>query len=387
MIAVLSTARPIATLSTVLMLASPTSGSALWYLNRGTGIVLLVLFTIVVVLGVLTRRGDRPGGTPVFVLATLHRNTSLLATALLAVHITTAILDSYAPIRLVDALMPFVSQYRALWLGLGTLALDLLVALVVTSLVRVRIGLRRWRAVHWLAYAAWPVAVLHGLGTGTDTPSSWALLITAGCVLAVVVSVVLRARMIHDRLPQLSSLATGAAVFGPFALVAWLVLGPLAPGWAARSGTPANAVTGVDTPAGPSAPAGSSGPSGSSAQRSTQAAPRGTAVWSGQVSQRDAGAGQVEIRLSGPLSGGPGGRLEIRLVGAPADDGVALSAGTATLTADGGEGWTGPVRELAGNRIRAVLTDGATGRATVSLGVTVQVDQASSALSGTAAFS
>ena len=220
MINLLSARAPAAALARPLMLASPTSGSALWYLDRGTGIVLLVLFTIVVVLGVLTRRGARPGGTPVFVVATLHRNASLLATALLAVHVTTAVLDSYAPIRLVDALVPFVSQYRPLWLGLGAVALDLLIALMLTSLLRVRIGIRRWRAVHWLSYLAWPVAVLHGLGTGTDTPSSWALLITGGCVLAVVVSIVLRARMIRDQLPQFCSLAIGAAVFAPFALIA-----------------------------------------------------------------------------------------------------------------------------------------------------------------------
>jgi sulfoxide reductase heme-binding subunit YedZ len=386
MISLLPAATPVV-LAPRLMLASPTSGSALWYLNRGTGIVLLVLFTIVVVLGVLTRRGARPGGTPAFVVATLHRNASLLATELLAVHVTTAILDSYAPIRLVDALVPFVSQYRPMWLGLGAVALDLLIALVVTSLLRVRIGVRRWRAVHWLAYLAWPVALLHGLGTGTDTSSRWSLLITAGCVCAVVVSVLLRARMIRDQLPQFSSLATGAAVFAPFALAAWLVLGPLAPGWAARAGTPARALTGADSPVGSPADAAGAVPSGQ-AGRVTGSAPHGTAVWSGTATQRDAGGGQVEVRLSGSLSGGPGGHLEIRLLGSPVNGGgVALSSGVATLTEDGATAWTGPVNDLAGDRIGAVLSGGADRHQTVALRVTVKVDAGSSALSGTAVFS
>jgi sulfoxide reductase heme-binding subunit YedZ len=365
---------PTAALTPPLTLASPASGSAMWYLNRGTGMVLLVLFTIVVVLGILTRRGARPGGTPVFVMATLHRNASLLATALLAVHVTTAVLDSYAPIRVVDALIPFVSQYRPLWLGLGALALDLLIALVVTSLLRVQIGVRRWRAVHWLAYLAWPVAVLHGLGTGTDTPSSWALLITATCVLAVVVSVAVRARMVSERLPHLSSLATGTAIFAPVALGAWLVVGPLAPGWAARSGTPARALTGSDSPAGAAAPAPSPTPAGS-------------ATWSGQVSQQDNGNGKVDVQLAGPLSGGPGGQLQIRLIGTPAaGGGVGLSSGTATLTSAGGTVWSGAVTSLDGDRIRAVLSAAGTARPTVSLRVVVQVDNGSGALSGTAVF-
>ena len=62
---------------------------------------------------------------------------------------------------------PVRAALPAAWLGLGALAFDLLVALVVTSLLRRRLGLRAWRAVHWLAYACWPVALVHGWGTGT----------------------------------------------------------------------------------------------------------------------------------------------------------------------------------------------------------------------------
>jgi len=144
------------------------TGSALWYLNRGTGVVALILLTLVVLLGILgTTRVPVPG-LQRFVVAGLHRNLSLLTLGLLAAHITAAVLDPYAPIRVVDAFLPFTSSYRPLWLGLGALALDLLLAIVVTSLLRTRIGLNRWRTIHWATYAAWPVALLHGMGTGTD---------------------------------------------------------------------------------------------------------------------------------------------------------------------------------------------------------------------------
>ena len=111
--------------------------------------------------------------TPRFVVDGLHRNVSLLVVVLLAAHIVTSLLDPFAHLRVLDAVVPLASRYRPLWLGFGALAFDLLIALIVTSVLRARLGLRAWRAVHWAAYACWPVAVLHGLGTGTDARSAW----------------------------------------------------------------------------------------------------------------------------------------------------------------------------------------------------------------------
>ena len=108
---------------------------------------------------------------PRFVVAGLHRNVSLLVVVFVGVHIATAVLDPYAGIRLIDAVVPFASSYRPVWVGLGALAVDLLAAVIVTSLVRVRLGLRAWRAVHWAVYVIWPVAVVHALGSGSDVRS------------------------------------------------------------------------------------------------------------------------------------------------------------------------------------------------------------------------
>ena len=142
------------------LVAAAANWKLMWYLTRGSGAVVLVLLSASVALGVagLISRGAL---APRFAVAALHRNVSLLAVVFLGVHIATTLADTYAPIGLKDAFIPFLSSYRPLWLGLGAVACDLLLALIVTSLLRVRLGLRTWRLTHWFAYACWPVALLH----------------------------------------------------------------------------------------------------------------------------------------------------------------------------------------------------------------------------------
>src|SRR5207253_564958 len=130
--------------------------------TRSTGAVALLLLTAAVVLGVLDVRRVSSGRWPRFAIDSLHRSASVLAIAFLAVHILTAVLDSFAPISLLDAVVPFAGSYRPFWLGLGAVALDLLLAVAISSAVRKRIGFESWRAVHWLAYASWPIALVHG---------------------------------------------------------------------------------------------------------------------------------------------------------------------------------------------------------------------------------
>ena len=166
--------------------------SPLWYATRGSGVVTLALLTAVVCLGILTSVRWRTDRLPRFVVAGLHRNLTLLAVAFLGVHVATAIADSFAPIRIRDAVVPFLSPYRPLWLGLGTVACDLLLAVVLTSLLRARFGYRTWRATHWLAYASWPLALLHSLGTGSDARFGWMAALGLASVGAVLASVLLR---------------------------------------------------------------------------------------------------------------------------------------------------------------------------------------------------
>ena len=221
-------------------MGSASGPSALWYLTRGTGAVTLVLLTLSLALGIANIRRVHTDAVPRFVFDAVHRSVSLLALGLLAVHIVTSVLDPFAPIRLIDAVVPFVSVYRPIWLGLGAVASDVLIALVVTSLLRRRFGYRAWRVTHWLAYACWPIALAHGLGTGSDAKTSWMLLLTAGCVLVALVAVWVRVVAGGPDHSGVRASAVLASIAAPLALVVWLPGGPLAAGWAKRAGTPAS---------------------------------------------------------------------------------------------------------------------------------------------------
>ena len=162
---------------------------ALWYLGRGTGIVALVLFTLTLVLGIVTRSGRAGRSLPRFGIAELHKTASLTATGLVVVHMGTLLFDHYAQLRVTDLVLPFLAQLKPLWQGLGTLAFDLLVLLVGSSLLRHRIGQRTFRALHWTAYALWPVAFLHALGMGTDAATAWFRGLALACAAAVTVAI------------------------------------------------------------------------------------------------------------------------------------------------------------------------------------------------------
>jgi predicted ferric reductase len=222
--------------STVIAATGP---SAYWYLTRSSGTVALVLLTLALVLGIVDVGRWSTEGWPRFVIDSLHRNASLLALAFLGLHIITAVLDSFAPISLVNAVIPFTGVYRPFWLGLGALSFDLIVAVILTSLLRRRMGHSTWRAIHWLAYASWPIALLHGLGTGSDVKSTWLLAISIGCLVVTVAAVLVRVSLgWPDRLARRSAALGGTAVF-TLGLLLWLPSGPLGSEWARRSGTPA----------------------------------------------------------------------------------------------------------------------------------------------------
>jgi methionine sulfoxide reductase heme-binding subunit len=155
-------------------MSSAAAGSQwLWFISRGSGLVLFVLFTVVLVSGAATRTGSAPRRWPRFAVAELHRTLSLFAIALLVLHVLTALLDRYVTIGWAAAVIPFASPYRTLAVGLGTLAVDLGAAVLLTSALRARLGFRAWRAVHWLAYPAWLAAFGHALTAGGDLRIGW----------------------------------------------------------------------------------------------------------------------------------------------------------------------------------------------------------------------
>jgi len=173
-------------------LSGSSGDQALWYLTRGTGVTALLLLSAVTVLGILDVRRVATARYPRFLIDAAHQRLAALALVFLVIHIATVVLDPFVAISWLDVVVPFVGSYRPVWLGLGALALDLLLAVMVSSLLRARVGYRAWRAIHWLAYASWPVAVAHTLGIGTDASTGWLLIVTAICVVAVLTAVAVR---------------------------------------------------------------------------------------------------------------------------------------------------------------------------------------------------
>lgn len=176
---------------TTLAYSPPFSSSPLWYLTRSTGIVSFVLITIALAFGVAaTQRALASRHWPRFATQALHRNVSLIGLALLVVHITTTVADGFVKVGVISVFVPFSSPYKRLWLGLGTLAFDLILLVIVTSLLRLRLPQRLWLGVHLSVYAAWPISLLHFLRTGTDAKSdqfgAWIALLCAATVGAAV---------------------------------------------------------------------------------------------------------------------------------------------------------------------------------------------------------
>jgi predicted ferric reductase len=165
-----------------------TTSKTVWYLSRASGVVSLVLLTLSVFLGILTSSRWATARWPRFVTEGLHRNVSLAVNAFLALHVVTIVMDEFALTGWLQIFLPFGGGYRPLWVAMGALALDILIVVIVTSLLRPRIPVATWRLIHWLSYGCWPLAVLHGWGSGTDRARLWMAAIDAVCIGAVLVA-------------------------------------------------------------------------------------------------------------------------------------------------------------------------------------------------------
>jgi hypothetical protein len=345
--------------------AAGSSAQALWYLTRATGLVSLLLLTASVALGITEVTRWASPRLPRFLIAALHKNISLLVVVFLAVHIVTAVADGFAPIGWLDVVVPFHSPYRPVWLGLGAVAFDLLVALVVTSLLRNRLGYRTWRAVHWMSYACWPVAFLHDLGTGTDTHFRWSLLFSLAC-LAVVVAAVVWRLIIADGVPIARRAQIGVAVGAlVVALLGWTFTYPTQPGWARRAGTPAALLGAARTATPPT----------------TLPMPF-NALLTGTIHQSPTVRGRATITIDGFLAKGTHGRVRLILVGnVLTGGGVQMDRGLATFgTVARPTLYQGSVVTLDGTNVTAKVHNDAGNSVTLSLHL--KVDPERTAITG-----
>jgi sulfoxide reductase heme-binding subunit YedZ len=356
------------------VLAAASSSKTLWYLTRGTGMVSLALLTASVAFGIAEVVRFATPRWPRFVVAALHKNVALLATAFLAVHIITAVADSFAPIRIVDVFIPFAASYRPIWLGLGTVAFDLLIALVVTSLLRERIGYKTWRVVHWAAYACWPIALLHGLGTGSDTRVRWAVCVNVGCIIAVVVAVWVRVGWTRTASAGRRTLAVLGSASIALGVTVWMTLEPMRPGWARKAGTPSALLASAN-----STPVTSGGVASALAQIPIPF----TSAVHGSIRKANSGDGRATVRIAAQLTALPHVRLRVVIHGTPlSNGGVSMDRGTVQLgAADHPNVFRGEVSNLSGTDVEASVR--AANGSTVVLTMNFTVDNSSNTVAGT----
>ena len=170
------------------------SSTSLWYATRASGLMAMILLTLTMVLGLVTTTRARARNWPGFAQQEIHRRISMIAVVFLGIHVLTSVLDTYVNIGWAAVVIPFTSSYGRFWVGVGAVALDLMIAVFVTSLLRARMRPGTWRAVHWLAYLSWPVALAHTFGMGTDAREGWVVVLGVVCVAAVAAALAWRVR-------------------------------------------------------------------------------------------------------------------------------------------------------------------------------------------------
>jgi ferric reductase like protein len=348
-------------------MALATAGpSALWYLTRATGAVTLLLLTGSVVLGIANVGRLQGTRWPRFVIEGVHRNVSLLAIAVLVVHVVTSVLDPFAGIHLLDSVVPFIGSYRPIWLGLGAFAADLLLAIAITSLIRRRLGHGVWRATHWLAYLCWPVAVAHTVGTGSDVKQLWLQVLTGACILAVLLAVWARLRFGAPAHRGVRGAAFAFSLAMPAALVVWLPSGPLGSDWAQRAGTPASVLAKTG---GSSAASSAGSPSSGAASRvgAFQAAVSGT------VRQSESTGGLVSVNIDLSVANAQLPEMALEILGEEnGGGGVAMTSSSVSAgSAAQPKLFSGAITSLQGTDIAARVTSTAGQQLDISLALQI----------------
>lgn len=206
-----------------------TSSPAIWYAARASGVAAYVALSIVVCLGLTLGGKAQSRRWPRFSVEDVHRFGGLLVGSLIGIHVLTIAADSFLPFSLTQLLVPFTSSYRPLWTGLGIAAAELLAALAITNHYRKRLPYSFWRKAHYLNFAVWSLASVHGLMSGTDRGAAWLAILYGVSVASVLMLLVWRFGRSGRGFPRIAT--TGAVTVIALPL---LIMGPLrhsAPVW------------------------------------------------------------------------------------------------------------------------------------------------------------
>lgn len=346
-----------------------------WDTARAGGFAAYILVSVAVSVGLVLRNRWQTPKWPRLITNELHGYSSLLALVFIAIHVLAVLVDPFTRFGLAEVFVPFVSHYRPVWMGLGIVALYLLLAVWVSSRLRAHIGHGTWRRIHVLAYGVYVAATIHGLGTGSDTRSVWASIIYASSV--VVVGGLAARRLLvpaargQRRRPALAAVGGGVLVL----TAVWAVAGPLAAHWAARAGGITGNRASVSTRVEQSLPT-----KVTRARSGTVRTPLRASFRGGMDVQPVDVAGRVTIRIDGALRGGTRDHLEIYLQGVPLEDGgVAMERSRVWLGAATAL-YRGEIVGLRGSQLVASLHSV---RQDIRLAIDLDLSRADGVVSGT----
>ncbi len=170
-----------------------------WVLARVAGLSSYAALAIALVTGIGLRTAvfDWLGSNRL--VRSVHEYTTVLWIPLAVLHIGALLLDSTARIGLLDVFVPFHSSYGTLAIGVGALSLDILLVVTVTAYLKRRMPKELWLWVHRLAYAAFALAFLHAVLSGTDFSDPAVSAITWGTAATLLTLAVVR--ILGGRLP------------------------------------------------------------------------------------------------------------------------------------------------------------------------------------------
>lgn len=157
-----------------------------WNVARAGGFTSYILLTLAVAVGLaLSAQLQSPSRWPRLLNNELHNFLTLLGTIFLGVHILAVWIDPFTHFGWNEVLIPLASHYRPEWMALGIVGLYLGIAVGISTWLRPRIGYTWWRRLHFLTLAIYVLATIHGIGTGSDTQTWWALGLYLGSVILV----------------------------------------------------------------------------------------------------------------------------------------------------------------------------------------------------------
>ncbi len=316
-------------------------GSLTWDVARTGGLVAYALVTTSVAMGLVLSLGWRSPRWTRFVTNEVHRFVTLLSLVFIVVHGTAIAVDPFIKMSVPDVLIPFLGSYRPVWVALGIIAAYLAVAVYLSDRVRSRVGYAWWRRFHALAFVVFVMALVHGIATGSDTRTPWALALYGGSL--VLVGFLLILRLLPDPPGRSRPVMAGVAIAAVAGVVGFTLIGPLQPGWSARAG----GTVPVAAAAGGAGAAAIPGPAGLGVKVASPL------PFDGTLTQR-----RGALRVQGQTTDGTGAFL-VQLVGG--DDG-GITSGQVVLNTGSGQVCTGAVGAVGDSTIDATCStaDGST---------------------------